>query len=163
MNGLHVEHEMGSCRDAIHALESEPPRVVGPNILVCEDSVVARIWVKRALQGIYPAAKIFEAADGKTGFDVLKNQRVDLVVTDLQMEGMDGENFLRLLKRNALLGKKPVLVLSGAISSELKQEYASRPEVQFLAKPASTDQFQGTIGGLMKATKWAATLGDEGV
>ena len=124
---------------------------LAPSILLCEDSAVVRIYVKRALQGVYPEATIHEAVDGRTALDVMKGHKVDLIVTDLQMEGMDGDSFLRLIKRNAVLGKKPVLVLSGMITEEIRGEYAARPEVVFLAKPASAEQLGRAANDLLGA------------
>ena len=125
--------------------------VLAPSILLCEDSAVVRIYVKRALQGTFPAASIHEAMDGKAALEVMKTHKVDLIVTDLQMEGMDGDSFLRLIKRNAVLGRKPVLVLSGMITEEIRDEYAGRPEVQFLAKPASAEQLSRAATDLLEA------------
>ena len=127
--------------------------VMAPSILICEDSAVVRIYVKRTLLGAYPEAKIHEAGDGKAGLEVMKTHRVDLIVTDLQMEGMDGDSFLRLIKRNAVLGKKPVLVLSGMITEDIRAEYAARPEVMFVAKPATADQLTNAVSGLLGAQR----------
>ena len=79
----------------------------------------------------------------------MKANKVDLIVTDLQMEGMDGDSFLRLIKRNIVLGRKPVLVLSGMITEDIRREYAGRPEVLFLAKPATAEQLTGAVSSLL--------------
>jgi CheY-like chemotaxis protein len=130
---------------------ANPPAtsILAPSILICEDSAVVRIYVKRTLASAFPEARIHEAADGKAGLDVMKANKVDLIVTDLQMEGMDGDSFLRLIKRNAVLGKKPVVVLSGMITEEIRAEYAGRPEVVFLAKPATSEQLSSVVNGLL--------------
>jgi CheY-like chemotaxis protein len=117
----------------MQAFATPPNSVLAPSILICEDSAVVRIYVKRTLLGAYPEAKIHEAGDGKAGLDVMKANKVDLIVTDLQMEGMDGDSFLRLIKRNIVLGRKPVLV----------------PEVLFLAKPATAEQLTGAVSSLL--------------
>lgn len=122
------------------ALEVRPGAVQAPSILVCEDSPVVRIYVRRTLESALPGAVIHEAADGKSGLAVMKTNKVDLIVTDLQMEGMDGDSFLHLLKRNSVLAKKPVLVLSGMITQTLRDEYADRSDVAFLPKPASAEK-----------------------
>jgi CheY-like chemotaxis protein len=107
------------------------------NILVVEDSSVVRLYVRRVLENSFTQAQVLEAEDGKKALSAMKTQRIDLIITDLAMEGMDGGSFLQLLKRNAVLAKKPVLVLSGLIPQELRDEFAGRPDVEFLAKPAS--------------------------
>jgi CheY-like chemotaxis protein len=133
----------------MQAFATPPNSVLAPSILICEDSAVVRIYVKRTLLGAYPEAKIHEAGDGKAGLDVMKANKVDLIVTDLQMEGMDGDSFLRLIKRNIVLGRKPVLVLSGMITEDIRREYAGRPEVLFLAKPATAEQLTGAVSSLL--------------
>lgn len=125
--------------------------IQAPSILVCEDSAVVRIYVRRTLESAFPGAVIHEANDGKEGLAVMKSNRVDLIVTDLQMEGMDGDSFLHLLKRNGVLAKKPVLVLSGMITSALRDEYIGRQDVTFLAKPASAEQLVGAAARMLGA------------
>src|SRR5262245_46520836 len=98
------------------ALEQRPQSVQAPSILVCEDSPVVRLYVRRTLENEFPGAQIHEAQDGKSGLAIMKVHKIDLIVTDLQMEGMDGDSFLHLIKRNGVLAKKPVLVLSGLIT-----------------------------------------------
>jgi CheY-like chemotaxis protein len=81
----------------------------------------------------------------------MKTQRIDLIITDLAMEGMDGDSFLRLLKRNAILAKKPVLVLSGLIPQELRDEFSQRSDVAFLAKPANASDLVESARRLLGA------------
>lgn len=133
------------------ALESRPAAVKAPSILVCEDSPVVRIYVRRTLEAAFPEGQIHEAADGKQGLSVMKANKVDLIVTDLQMEGMDGDSFLHLLKRNGVLAKKPVLVLSGLITQALRDEYAERTDVAFLSKPASAEKLLEATRALLGA------------
>jgi two-component system, chemotaxis family, chemotaxis protein CheY len=121
-------------------LEPRAMAVQAPSILVCEDSPVVRLYIRRTLENAWPGASIHEAADGREGLSVMKGHKIDLIVTDLQMEGMDGDSFLHLLKRNGVLAKKPVLVLSGMITQDLRNEYAQRTDVAFLAKPASSEK-----------------------
>jgi CheY-like chemotaxis protein len=122
------------------SLEARPGAVLAPSILVCEDSPVVRLYVRRTLENEFPGAMVLEASDGKAGLSAMKTNKIDLIVTDLQMEGMDGDSFLHLIKRNGVLAKKPVLVLSGLITQTLRDEYATRTDVAFLAKPASAEQ-----------------------
>lgn len=137
--------------DAMIELESRPSAVQAPSILICEDSPVVRIYVRRTLESAFPGAQIFEAADGKAGLSAMKGAKIDLIVTDLQMEGMDGDSFLHLIKRNAVLAKKPVLVLSGHVTQALRDEYNGRADVAFLAKPASSQQLIDATQALLGA------------
>jgi two-component system chemotaxis response regulator CheY len=120
-----------------------------PTFLICEDSPLIRLFVRRTFEGAFPGSEILEAGDGKQGLSMMKSHRIDLIVTDLQMEGMDGDSFLHLLKRNNVLAKKPVLVLSGMISDQLRQEFAGRDDVKFLPKPASAENLIESAQTLM--------------
>jgi two-component system, chemotaxis family, chemotaxis protein CheY len=106
--------------------------------LVCDDSPLIRVFVRRSFEGAFEDVQVLEASDGKEALSLMRSNRVHLIITDLQMEGMDGDSFLRLLKRNPVLASKPVLVLSGMISGELRQEFEGRNDVSFLPKPASS-------------------------
>jgi CheY-like chemotaxis protein len=121
------------------------------NILLVEDSPVVRLYVRRVLENGFAQSQVLEAADGKAALAAMKTQRVDLIVTDLAMEGMDGGSFLHLLKRNGVLAKKPVLVLSGLIPQELRDEFAGRTDVAFLAKPANASELIETARQLLEA------------
>ncbi len=121
------------------------------NILVVEDSPVVRLYVRRVLENGVSGAQVLEAEDGKTALASMKTQRVDLIITDLAMDGMDGGGFLHLLKNNAVLAKKPVLVLSGLIPQELRDEFADRSDVAFLAKPANATELLATAHQLLGA------------
>jgi CheY-like chemotaxis protein len=121
------------------------------NVLLVEDSPVVRLYVRRVLENGFAAAQVIEAADGKTAVAAMKTQRVDVIITDLAMEGMDGGSFLQMLKRNAVLAKKPVLVLSGLIPQELRDEFADRADVAFLSKPANALELVESVRKLLGA------------
>ena len=121
------------------------------NIVVVEDSSVVRLYVKRVLENGFSQAQVTEAEDGKSALAAMKTQKVDLIVTDLAMDGMDGGSFLHLIKRNAVLAKKPVLVLSGLIPQELRDEFVGRQDVAFLTKPANALELVSTARQLLEA------------
>jgi two-component system, chemotaxis family, chemotaxis protein CheY len=93
-------------------------------ILVVDDSKAMRAIVKRALSSLdrVAGATIFEAADGKEGFDTVEAESPDLVLSDWNMPEMTGIEFLQAL--NAA-GITPTF---GFVTSE------STPEIHALAK-----------------------------
>jgi two-component system chemotaxis response regulator CheY len=117
-----------------------PTRTV--HFLVVEDSAVIRTYVRHVLENGFGEreTRVLEALDGKSALAAMKTERIDLIVTDLAMEGMDGGSFLHLLKRNGVLARKPVVVLSGLIPQELRDEFKGQSDVAFLSKPANADE-----------------------
>lgn len=122
--------------DAGHAGEAAGPR----QVLVIEDSPTMRQHLRRVLEQGFPGCAILEAVEGREAISQLTHAKVDLIITDLQMPGMDGRTFLRRLQANPLLKKKMILVLSSSIDPELEKEFESAGGVRFLAKPAKPDQ-----------------------
>ena len=104
--------------------------------LVVEDSPSVRIYLRAALEAGFPSCRVLEAGDGRAALQELTRNRVHLIVTDLRMPGMDGEGFLQLLAKNPVLHKKPVLVFSAAITSEVASIGEGLANMQCLAKPS---------------------------
>jgi two-component system chemotaxis response regulator CheY len=67
--------------------------------LIVDDSSVMRKIVERSLRqaGLDPLV-VFEAGSGTEGLDMLKNQQVDLILSDINMPSMDGLEFLRQIR-----------------------------------------------------------------
>ena len=82
-------------------------------ILIVDDSPVMRAFIRRIMlvSGI-EAAEFLEASDGREALGMLRQQWVDVVLTDINMPGMDGEQFVRCLEADDLLRSVPVVVVS---------------------------------------------------
>lgn len=128
---------------------STTPTGLAPSFLLVEDSATVRQYVKQVLRQGYEGSEVLEAEDGKAALAAMKTARVSLIVTDLQMPGMDGMSFVQLLRNNAVLKRKPVLVLSGAVTDEARESLRTLDKVQILAKPASPDALLGAIKQLL--------------
>jgi CheY-like chemotaxis protein len=120
------------------------------HILLIEDSPTVRNFVRKSLSPFLPDCVIREAADGRAALSEMSQKKVDLIVTDLDMPGMDGRTFLRMMRSNPLLKKKPVLVLSGSITSDLLGEFKDDPNLCFLRKPSTAEDILGAAKGLLK-------------
>jgi two-component system chemotaxis response regulator CheY len=88
---------------------------------------------------------IREASEGRDAISEMAQKKVDLIITDLQMPGMDGPTFLRMIRKNSLLKQKPVLVFSSSDSSQVRSEFGDDGCMEFLLKPASAEQILGAV------------------
>lgn len=132
------------------ALQGQAPAGgLAPAFLLVEDSATVRQFVKAVLNQAFPGAEMIEADDGRAALAAMKSSRISLIVTDLQMPGMDGLSFVQLLRNNAVLKKKPVIVLSGAVTEDARGSLSQLEKVQILAKPASPDQLVGAVKSLL--------------
>src|ERR1051326_5255955 len=62
--------------------------------------------------------RIFVARDGKGALDVTRTLRVEIVISDVVMPGMDGMELCRRLKKNPHTATIPVLLVSGIRKEE---------------------------------------------
>jgi two-component system, chemotaxis family, chemotaxis protein CheY len=113
---------------------------VAKEILIIEDSPTIRGFLRKTLETNLEGCIVHEAEDGKTAVRELTQSRVHLIITDLQMPGMGGCEFLKMIRNNPILAKKPVIVLTGEDCTELKKEYASHQDIIFLKKPAPREE-----------------------
>lgn len=106
------------------------------SVLIVEDVRATRVIVRTALRsfGIYD---VVEAADGQEALAVLGQRHIDVVITDLVMEPMDGVEFTRRLRtpRNGLNPYVPVLMVSAHTDVAHVKDAIAAGVTEFLAKP----------------------------
>ena len=83
------------------------------NVLLVDDSPAMRSFVRRvlALAG-FELGKCLEAGNGREALDVLRAEWVDVILTDINMPVMDGEELARQLAADDVLRSIPILVVS---------------------------------------------------
>ena len=86
---------------------------MGLRVLIVDDSPLMRVFVRRVLKlsGVEVDA-CSEASNGLEALEVLRCQPVDLVLTDINMPKMNGEDMLREMKHSGLLKRVKTLVIS---------------------------------------------------
>jgi two-component system chemotaxis response regulator CheY len=127
----------------------DPALLAGKGVMVIEDSATMRGVLKRTLAGGLPGCTVWEAEDAKVALTILDKADIRLVVTDLNMPGMDGNAFIQNYHARDGGNKKPVLVLSGNITGELFKRYGSQPYIKLLPKPCSPQEILGTLQSLL--------------
>jgi CheY-like chemotaxis protein len=105
-------------------------------ILVVDDNHYARVLVTEILRAL-GVQKIYEANDGAEGLQMVRDREVDVVMTDLSMQPLDGIDFVRLLRNspdspNRLI---PVIMVTGHTTLSRITEARDAGVNEFLAKP----------------------------
>src|SRR5262245_7197920 len=97
-----------------HTPGPEKPR----RILLIEDTELYRQWLRRHLSG--GQVEVVEAADGRTGVEMCRNDPPDLILLDLGLPDCDGFEVLRRLKDDRRTSAVPVIVVSSASETQAK-------------------------------------------
>ena len=112
-----------------------------PAILIVEDEVKMRRLLELNLGE--DGFTTFSAGDAETGLKLLRENPVDLVVTDLKLPGMNGLEFLQAVKRqNAAL---PVVVMTAFGSVETAVEAMKAGASDYVLKPFSLSEMRMVI------------------
>ncbi len=110
-------------------------------ILLVDDEEPLRGLLKRAIEQTIPKVKeIIEARDGIDALIKLKRYPVDLIITDLEMPGLNGLELAKSLRLKAEYAQLPIIVLSGAGVSDAMMIELQQANTVFLAKPKRLDR-----------------------
>jgi PAS domain S-box-containing protein len=113
--------------------------------LVVDDEQMLRESVKvfLELQGM----RVATAADGLEALDFLEREKVDLVVLDLVMPGMGGEDLLEEMGRLGI--KIPVLIMTGTVNEGFRLSRRFPVVLEVLEKPFSRNDLIRTCSRLL--------------
>lgn len=91
---------------------------------------------------------VLKASSGKEGLDLIKKGNVDLVITDLRMDGMSGEEVVRhVTTENPGI---PIIVLTGHGSIEDATTAMKAGAYDFLTKPLDLDHLNLIVKNALK-------------
>ncbi len=108
------------------------PAADEPLVLVVEDNADVREYVASILGAHY---RIATARDGQEGLERARELQPDLLISDVMMPRMDGNELCRAIKQDAHLDHIPVVLLTARATQEMKIEGLEVGADDYLAKP----------------------------
>ena len=102
-------------------------------VLIVDDSVSIRQVVSFTLR--QAGFTVLDASDGQEALTKLSGQRVDLIVTDLNMPVMDGITLIRNVRSQPAMRGVPVLMLTTESQDTKKQEGKAAGATGWIVKP----------------------------
>ena len=116
------------------------------NILVVEDDQALRELFCTILSK--NGFKYFEAKDGLDAWDVLENQYIDLMISDIMMPGMDGYELVRSLRSNGY--NMPVLMITAKDAfDDMKTGFDAGTD-DYMVKPVNVNEMILRIKALLR-------------
>ncbi len=116
------------------------------NILVADDSATMRVVIKKTVEmaGV-PVGQFFDAANGKEALEILENNWIDVVLSDINMPVMGGMELLREVSRDEDLRKIPLIFITTE-SSEARMEEARKMGVAgYVKKPFQPETIKNIL------------------
>jgi two-component system sensor histidine kinase and response regulator WspE len=107
-------------------------------VLVVDDSLTVRELERKLLAG--RGYDVTIAVDGMDGWNAVRSERFDLVITDIDMPRLDGIELVTLIRRDPHLSETPVMIVSYKDRAEDRQRGLDAGADYYLAKGSFHDQ-----------------------
>ena len=115
-------------------------------VLVVDDSPAMRGFIRRVLDlSGFDVGEVFEAGDGLEALAILDDSEIDVVLTDINMPRMNGEELMLHLSEDAVLSSLPVLVLSADSSEARVTRMMAAGARGYLPKPLSPERLRSEL------------------
>jgi len=118
-------------------------------VLVVDDFATMRKIVRNILKQI-GFEDIIEAEDGTAALQLIKNDKVGLVVTDWNMPNMTGLDLLREIRQNPQTSNLPVLMVTAEGLKENVMEAVKAGVSNYVVKPFTAEVLQEKIETIFK-------------
>ena len=112
-------------------------------ILTVDDSNSIRRLVAETLQTA--GHEVVQAKDGTEGLEKASAAKVDLVISDVNMPGMDGITLVKRLREIPGYRFVPLLILTTELDPEKKRQAKLAGATGWLVKPFNPEQLLATI------------------
>ncbi|MBI3095883.1 MAG: response regulator [Rhodocyclales bacterium] len=121
-----------------------------PLILVVEDNADMNEFIAATLRPYY---RVASARDGREGLDKALALHPDLILSDVMMPLMGGEEMVKALRGAAVTRDLPIVVLTARADDELRMRLFALGVQDYLSKPFSGDELLARIGSLVAARR----------
>lgn len=119
-------------------------------IMIVEDNEEIRTYMHNGLSKYF---EIILASDGAEALEMLKEQTVDIVITDMIMPVMDGMKLCAAIKQNSETSHIPVIVISASTDRKDELEAIRTGADGYMQKPFSMAVLTGKVQNIMRTQR----------
>jgi DNA-binding response OmpR family regulator len=112
-------------------------------ILIVEDELVFRTMLETMIR--LEGHEVFLAANGETGLAQARNKKPDIILTDIEMPGMNGLALVKAVRANADIAHAYFILITGQGGQESKLDALRAGADDFLEKPSSKQEILGRV------------------
>ena len=110
--------------------------------MVVEDNGDLRFYLRHIFEQEY---EVVDKPDGDAALEYLKSQTVDLIVSDIMMPGIQGDEMCRLIKQNVETSHIPVILLTAKAGRDHMLKGLEGGADDFIAKPFDADVLKAKV------------------
>ncbi|MEV5834876.1 ATP-binding protein [Nocardia sp. NPDC052112] len=118
-----------------------------PSILVIEDNPDLNELVRESLSDNYEVASAF---DGESGLELAKSGRPELIVCDIMMPRMSGDELLGRVRSDPDLANTPILIVTARADDQSRLELVHAGANDYLQKPFDVAELRARVDNLVR-------------
>ena len=123
------------------------------NVLVVDDSLPMRAVIKKTLKASgFDVGRFYDAGNGKEALAVLRQEWLDLVLTDYNMPDMNGMELIAIMKGDEVLRAIPVVVITTEGSQQRVKEFLEKGAADYIKKPFTPEEIRNKLSRIMGET-----------
>jgi len=113
-------------------------------ILIVDDFATMRKILRNILKEL-GYTDLLEAEDGQAALEILRREKVDLVISDWNMPNMDGLSLLKAIRSDEALKDTPVLMVTAEAQKQNVLEAVKAGVNNYVVKPFTPEVIQEKI------------------
>ena len=130
------------------------------NVLIVDDSATMRALVRQVLKisGL-DLGECFKGANGLEALEILKENWIDLVLSDLHMPEMDGAALVKALRQNNLWQTIPVFLITTEGRQEVLAPFLENGVQAYIRKPFRPEDIKEKLQSIL-GEAWVPHAGE---
>jgi len=120
------------------------------NVLIVDDSSTMRAVIKKTITvSGFNVGQFLEAGDGEQALDVLKDEWVDLVLSDINMPNMNGLELIGRMHADEIMRTIPVVMVTTEAGDDKVKQSKELGAVGYIKKPFQPQDIKNTLCRIM--------------
>ena len=117
--------------------------LVDLSVLIVDDNHLNRMVLKKFMDKWNVVSE--SAENGEVALKMLKEKSFDLILLDLQMPVMDGYEMAKVMAKDSILSKIPIIAISADTISNVYEKVVKSGMDDFITKPFNPDELKSKI------------------
>lgn len=128
-------------------LDMKEPATESHTMLIVDDDAEIRSYLGTIFSGKY---KMFEAASGEEGLDLVRKHLPDIVISDVMMGGTSGIELCSQMKLDMALSHIPVILLTASTSQDVRLKGIEGGADDYISKPFDKDLLVARVASILR-------------
>lgn len=117
-------------------------------LLIIDDNIEIREYLKQVFRMDY---HLYEASNGQTGYEMVKELLPDIVICDVMMDGITGIELCSKIKEDVSVSHIPIILLTAISAPEVKLKGIEGGADDYISKPFDKDFLKARVASILKS------------